>query len=130
MTSERERDLYREKLRASGPSSEPWTTEAQQVFQQWRRLKRKKSAVAVECTATECYRQGCTMTIRYANDGGFDLDRDLLARTPAFRAWPGPKWRSGPVKNGNRVEATWILLPLNPPAPEPPRPSHPPTVPS
>jgi hypothetical protein len=106
-----ERATLLRKLEDGGAGDAPWTVEARGVFDHWRIRGDRGRQAPVEFTPARCYRQGCTVTIRYADQTVFDRHGRQLSETEVFKQWKGVKWKSGPVVTTDGVEATWILFP-------------------
>jgi hypothetical protein len=109
--------MFLQKLQEGGASDELWTREAMGLVDHWRATTEKKNGEPVSFSPVCCYRQGCTVTIRYLEQSAFDQHSWMLLETDVLRQWPGARWRSGPVVTQEGVAATWILF-APPPAVE------------
>jgi hypothetical protein len=101
----------REQLAKSGPASGGWTSSAFEVFGKWQKESTLSSKVSF--SDFRCYAGGCSITATYGDEGAFADGAHELQESESFKAWPGPKFRSGPVPlPSGAIETTWALFKL------------------
>lgn len=98
------------RVRETGPAS----GETQRLFESTMASFRARLAAetfGARVVAEQCFRSACTFTMRFPSTiGPARVDR-VLTEDQAFVAWPGGKFRSGPLTIGTETAAvTWILF--------------------
>lgn len=64
----------------------------------------------VQVAETECYRDGCALTLFSTDSRALADAADQYTESPKFFSWSGAKFRSGVIERGRgRFEVTWIL---------------------
>jgi hypothetical protein len=110
LTARSERDGQVEALRASGPPSGEQLTAIRKVEAEWLQAT-KAQAVQIDFSAWQCFHAGCYSTASYRDAGTGDRFLEKLTETKSFAAWPGGKFRSAPIDDGNGTfEISWVFF--------------------
>jgi hypothetical protein len=99
-------------LSRTGPSSEPWTRTAPQVYSSLSDEVNKLSATTdLKITRVECYSAGCIGTLSYSDDADPMMLSHSIAKSQAAQSWPGAKMSTPAGTSGSgRQESDFILL--------------------
>ena len=111
LTPAAERDLQIAELAKSGPDTTNQLARVQNVNSEWTAIA-KELGQDVKIAPWKCFRAGCYATISQLDRSKVEILGARLSESRGFLAWPGGKFRSGPVpgKDGARVEITWAFF--------------------
>lgn len=110
LTSTAERDQQVAELVKSGPDTTNQLPRLKDVNEEWTALA-KELGQNVKIEPWRCYRAGCYATIAEIEPARVEALGTRLTESRGFLAWPGGKFRSGPIpgKDG-RVQVTWAFF--------------------
>ena len=111
LTPTAERDMQIAELAKSGPDTTNQLARVQNVNSEWTAIA-KELGQEVKIAPWKCFRAGCYATISQLDRSKVEILGARLSESRGFLAWPGGKFRSGPVpgKDGARVEITWAFF--------------------
>jgi hypothetical protein len=109
---EARREAMLKALRASGPTSEPWSQRGREVFDGWVAMMPREVEHARLGKTFACYRAGCEMAVRFPSREAAELGatafRELADGSSALHAG---RIQTPPVAvGGGAYESSWILL--------------------
>jgi len=98
-------------LEQSGPASAGLTSGALKTFEA---LKSLSDLAGAEFSDFRCYRGGCAFTMTSGDASSAANFADALVRSKVFLSWPGPKFRSGPLRTPSGQIQAAVILQRNP----------------
>jgi len=105
-----ERERMNRYLNESGPSTEPWTKNADGIFDRWK-ADGKEATASVKFSSAKCFQRGCLVTATYSDFGKYQSGSQSLAESDVFQNWPGTKYRSpAEVLKDGTVNVMWVLF--------------------
>lgn len=114
LTAVAERDLQVAELVKSGPDTTNQLPRLKGVNEEWTALA-KELGQNVKIEPWRCYRAGCYATIAEIEPAKVEALGARLIESRGFLAWPGGKFRSGPIAtegkdSHGRVQVTWAFF--------------------
>lgn len=113
VTAAEERDGHVARLEASGSAPPEFMTSLRDVTKEWSELAREEH-IDVAISPWRCFKAGCYSTMSFEENANVQLIGGRMTDSHSFYDWPGGKFLSGPIRNGNGLEMTWVFF-----APEP-----------
>lgn len=108
-TARSERDAHLARLQESGTSPAEFVAAMPALENEWAALARA-AHIDVGTTPWRCYRAGCYSTFTFKDANAVEDLGARLADSKGLRAWPGGKFRSGPISTPTGTEITWVFF--------------------
>ena len=95
----------------TGPSQEPWTLHALNVFTDWQKAADPALSAHVKSALRGCYKTGCVVDMTCDDLPSCERSREDLVWSKPFASWTSSKVAlpSMSTGNGGAVVITWIL---------------------
>jgi hypothetical protein len=105
------REAMLKALEDSGEDRGRWTAAAPDIFAAWQAAMPDDAGAALDPRASRCFRAGCEVEVRFADEAAYERAAAVLRRLPEDAPGHGGRVQTPPERLPNgEVQATWILL--------------------
>jgi hypothetical protein len=101
----------REALAGSGPSDEPWTRSALEVFESWDRALPPDLARTVDLPTARCFTGGCEVLVTFSDRASAERAAEAFRGIRETTGGHGGRVQTPPLSlDDDRVQVSWMLL--------------------
>jgi hypothetical protein len=105
------RAAMRAALEDSGPTREPWSTQAGRVFDDWRDALPMKLSAKTKLSVPQCFRAGCMISVSFQDRETYEAAARTLRELPGEDARHGGRMQSPPeIAPDGQITALWMMF--------------------